>query len=91
MATLREGSTGPDVTKLQARLKELGFNPGNADGSFGPGTEAALMAFQKSEGLLADGIAGPTTVTTGWSCQYSLSDPKRDCQYRLKDVSCHPY
>jgi peptidoglycan L-alanyl-D-glutamate endopeptidase CwlK len=61
MATLREGSKGPEVTKLQQQLKGKGFDPGLIDGQFGPGTEAALIAFQKSEGLAADGIAGPRT------------------------------
>ena len=56
MATLREGSTGPEVTKLQAKLNELGFSPGSVDGNFGPGTEAALIAFQQAKGLAADGI-----------------------------------
>lgn len=62
MANLKGGSSGPEVTKLQQRLKEKGFDPGGIDGKFGPGTEAALMAFQKSEGLAADGIAGPRTL-----------------------------
>ena len=59
---LKEGSTGPAVAKLQAKLKEVGFNPGRADGDFGPATTAALIGFQKSAGLLADGIAGPRTL-----------------------------
>jgi len=62
MANLKEGSSGPEVTRLQQRLKEKGFDPGRIDGAFGPGTEAALTAFQKSEGLAADGIAGPRTL-----------------------------
>ena len=61
MAVLREGSAGSEVAKLQAQLQELGFNPGPIDGRFGPATEAAVLAFQKSAGLLADGIAGPRT------------------------------
>jgi putative chitinase len=61
MAVLREGSAGAEVAKLQAQLQELGFNPGPIDGRFGPATEAAVLAFQKSVGLLADGIAGPRT------------------------------
>lgn len=62
MPVLKEGSSGPEVTSLQTKLKELGFSPGNVDGNFGPSTEAALIAFQKREGLAADGIAGPNTM-----------------------------
>ena len=61
MPFLRIGASGPKVLELQQRLKQLGFNPGKLDGDFGPGTEAAIMAFPKSEGLLVDGTAGPTT------------------------------
>ncbi|HQR50757.1 MAG TPA: peptidoglycan-binding protein [Methylophilaceae bacterium] len=63
MATLKEGDSGKKVIKLQKRLQALGFSPGNIDGEFGPATRAAVIAFQKSEGLLADGIAGPRTQT----------------------------
>ena len=56
------GSKGTAVKNLQKRLKELGFNPGLIDGDFGPGVQAALIAFQKSKGLLADGTAGPRTL-----------------------------
>jgi putative chitinase len=56
---LRIGDQGKAVKALQAALLAHGFNPGLIDGEFGGGTQAALMAFQRSEGLLADGIAGP--------------------------------
>jgi peptidoglycan L-alanyl-D-glutamate endopeptidase CwlK len=59
--TLRQGDSGADVKKLQEALRNAGFNPGLADGVFGGGTQAAVLAFQISEGLLADGIAGPRT------------------------------
>ena len=62
MPVLKAGSTGPDVTNLQQRLKDLGFDPNGVDGNFGPGTKAALIAFQKSKGLTADGVAGPQTM-----------------------------
>ena len=55
---LEEDSKGPAVIRLQKQLKKLGFNPGKIDGDFGPATKAALIAFQRSRGLLADGIAG---------------------------------
>src|SRR5436309_8910875 len=61
MRILRKGSSGPDVLTLQSTLKQLGFDPNGIDGMFGPGTEAAVIAFQKSEGLTADGIVGPKT------------------------------
>ena len=44
---LRSGSNGPAVVTLQKRLQELGYNPGSADGAFGPGTEEALIQFQQ--------------------------------------------
>lgn len=62
MTTLQIGSTGPEVTMLQDALRASGFNPGANDGSFGAGTQAAVIAFQRSEGLLADGVVGPRTA-----------------------------
>src|SRR4030095_13212672 len=61
MPLLKEGSSRPDVTALQQKLKDLGFDPNGVDGNFGPGTKAALIAFQKSKALEADGKAGPNT------------------------------
>jgi murein DD-endopeptidase MepM/ murein hydrolase activator NlpD len=53
---LRRGEpAGPDVLYLQ---NKLGVNP---PGPFGPMTHAAVVAFQKKHGLLADGIVGPLT------------------------------
>ncbi|MHB9117809.1 MAG: peptidoglycan-binding protein [Burkholderiales bacterium] len=63
MNTLSPGAAGDDVAKLQTALSAQGFPPGAADGQFGPATEAALLAFQKSRGLLADGVAGPLTLS----------------------------
>ena len=51
---LKEDSKGPAVIRLQKQLKKLGFNPGKIDGDFGSATKAALIAFQRSWGLLAD-------------------------------------
>jgi putative chitinase len=62
MPILKQGSSGPDVQDLQQKLKDLGFDPNGVDGNFGPGTKAAVIAFQQSKGLQADGIAGPATL-----------------------------
>jgi peptidoglycan hydrolase-like protein with peptidoglycan-binding domain len=62
MPTLKQGSSGPDVRDLQQQLQDLGFDPNGVDGTFGPGTKAAVIAFQNSRGLTADGIVGPNTL-----------------------------
>lgn len=54
--TLRRGSKGDEVKKMQAKLGLA------ADGDFGPGTEAALKKWQAENGLTADGVAGPKTL-----------------------------
>lgn len=62
MATFKFGDKGPKVRKLQEALKAAGFSPGLIDGDYGAGTEAALMAYQRSADLLADGLGGPRTL-----------------------------
>ncbi|HEY2963370.1 MAG TPA: peptidoglycan-binding protein [Pyrinomonadaceae bacterium] len=62
MPVLKRGSSGPDVLTLQSTLKQLGFDPNGVDGIFGPGTEAAVIAFQQSKGLTPDGLVGPNTM-----------------------------
>jgi putative chitinase len=47
---------------LQSRLSALGFYRGRIDGDYGPVTRAAVMSFQRSRELKADGIAGPITL-----------------------------
>ena len=59
--TLQNGSRGALVSSLQSRLAELGYYTGAIDGDFGPGTEAAVKAFQAQNGLTPDGIAGAYT------------------------------
>jgi peptidoglycan hydrolase-like protein with peptidoglycan-binding domain len=58
---LREGDTGPAVAELQRLLNAHGANI-PVDGDFGPATMAALLAFQRAQGLVADGVAGPQTM-----------------------------
>ncbi|MBR2823827.1 MAG: peptidoglycan-binding protein [Clostridia bacterium] len=61
--SLQRGFTGSDeVRALQKRLRQLGYYTGSADGDFGPGTEAAVKAFQRANGLTADGKAGEKTL-----------------------------
>ncbi|MBS7299443.1 MAG: peptidoglycan-binding protein [Eubacteriales bacterium] len=59
--TLRSGSKGDDVVKLQTALNALGYDCGEADGIFGAKTEAAVRNFQRDHSLTVDGIAGRDT------------------------------
>lgn len=58
---LRQGSRGAGVEALQERLTAAG-HPVAVDGQFGPGTRAAVVAFQTERGLEADGVVGLATA-----------------------------
>jgi len=61
LLTLRRGNTGEAVKYLQQSLTKLGYNPESIDGIFGGATETAVRSFQKSKGLIVDGIVGNNT------------------------------
>ena len=65
--SLKEGMNGDAVRALQKRLKTLGYYSGKVDGDYGSGTVAAVSAFQQSNGLKADGIAGTATLNALYS------------------------
>lgn len=58
--TMKKGARGEDVKWLQWELADRGYSCA-VDGSFGPGTKEALMAYQVSAGLVPDGSCGPAT------------------------------
>lgn len=60
-SVLRQGSKGSDVKEMQRRLKNWGYYKGSVDGVFGAQTKAAVISFQKKNGLKADGIVGKAT------------------------------
>lgn len=62
MTVLKLGSQGQDVLNVQCALAAAGLYGGDLDGSFGPGTEAAVISFQKNNGLLADGVVDAATA-----------------------------
>lgn len=57
---LENGSSGSDVSQLQKFLNDHGAHL-TVDGQFGPITEAAVKAYQKSQGISPDGVVGPIT------------------------------
>ena len=73
MQTLRSGSRGPDVKRVQQALNRRMLLPNNPltrppmkrlveDSIFGPKTEAMVREFQRINGIKVDGIAGPITL-----------------------------
>jgi peptidoglycan hydrolase-like protein with peptidoglycan-binding domain len=50
------------VKAIQRGLGQAGFNPGPVDGVFGPQTQAAVLGFQATRGLIPDGEVGPRTA-----------------------------
>ena len=61
VAVLKNGSRGSEVKEVQRRLKLWGYYNGSVDGVFGAGTKKAVVAFQKKNGLTADGVVGKAT------------------------------
>ena len=64
--TLRRGSTGSDVERLQFYLHAVApytteIQTVAQDAIFGPATESAVMAYQSLSGLASDGVVGPAT------------------------------
>ena len=60
-AVLKQGASGGEVREVQRRLKLWGYYNGSVDGVFGAGTRSAVIAFQKKNGLKADGVVGKST------------------------------
>ena len=61
VAVLRQGAKGNEVKEVQRRLKAWGYYNGSVDGVFGTSTKLAVVAFQKKNGLKADGVVGSAT------------------------------
>ena len=59
--TLKKGARGNITKLLQEKLVSFGYNTNGIDGIFGIGTKKAVMSFQRSNGLVADGIVGQNT------------------------------
>jgi peptidoglycan hydrolase-like protein with peptidoglycan-binding domain/DNA invertase Pin-like site-specific DNA recombinase len=78
-AVLTEGSGfaqaggSEQVRLLQRRLQALGQAPGPIDGLFGPRTEAAVLRFQREQGIATDGVAGPQTANALRHAHLTLS------------------
>ena len=86
MKTLKKGSKGKMVEKLQTLLNAAGYECGKADGMFGNKTLVAVKSFQKDKGLTVDGIVGAKT----WSVLQATSgrfEPK-SAHFKMSEFKC---
>jgi peptidoglycan hydrolase-like protein with peptidoglycan-binding domain len=60
---LKKGTSGSQVQKLQEKLQSLGYLTENPTGVFTAETEKAVIMFQQSKGLTADGVVGSKTMS----------------------------
>lgn len=81
--TLKKGSKGAEVTRLQQALIDLGYLSGAADGDFGQNTQDAVILFQAVNSLSADGIAGAQTLSTLFGGSALSADEAPEMDYLL--------
>lgn len=86
--TVKQGSRGETVKKIQQKLKRWGYYNGAVDGIFGAQTRKAVILFQKRNGLVADGIVGNRTFQAlGISVSNSSSQTSGTNGYSSSDVA----
>ena len=90
--TLKSGSTGDDVKKLQTAL---GFTGKDVDGIYGKKTQQAVTDYQKANGLTVDGIAGNQTLgslyATAPATTPSATTPQQSNTYQYEAFTYDPY
>lgn len=77
MSLPKQGDTGEDVKLWQYLLAELGYDPGDADGQYGPKMAAAVNKFRADRGVAA------STSVSGWTAFAILKELAR--KYAGKD------
>lgn len=78
MKAIRKGDKGAAVKSWQNFLCGLGYSKVIADGDFGKMTEAATVDFQKSHGLLSDGVVGNSTYAKAMQFDFQLVEDPED-------------
>ena len=83
-STLKNGSTGNEVKKLQTRLTELGYFYGDIGGNYLTKTTQAVKNFQKQIGLYPDGVSTPALqdlMYSDWAPRYKAYNQSEDGSY----------
>lgn len=93
---LKKGMSGEDVRAVKDRLLELGYLKASTHSTFGSDTRSAVKAFQKANGLTADGLVGTATWAAlfGDAAPVAPAEPsdmaKRMCELAALYIG-HPY
>lgn len=85
----RYGDSGDKVKAIQQKLKDLEYFTGSCTGTFGPATEEAVKAFQRKNGLSADGVVGDGTMSKLFSSK-AVSNKKTPTPKPTKKVTATP-
>lgn len=84
-----KGDEGDDVSDLQELLNETELQPRlELDGDFGEKTEDAVIHYQASRGLAADGICGPVTWASLYENKPPLPPPPHALSMREIEAVC---
>lgn len=71
---IRRGDRSAEVADVQARLRALGLDIDDENGSFDVSTEQAVRTFQQRRQILADGIVGTNTWNELVEANWRLGD-----------------
>lgn len=82
---IRIGDRGIKVVELQRELSRLNYPVGGIDGIFGRNTEISIKMFQKDNGLIIDGIAGPKTLEKLYTNSHIIK-PLKSSYYKKGNV-----
>lgn len=87
-AVLQQGNRGSNVRTLQTKLKRWGYYKGSVDGIFGAQTKEAVKYFQRSNGLVADGIVGSKTLKAlGMTISSNQNNSSNNTSFSDQDVA----
>ena len=82
------GKGSEDVKKLQEALQDAGYELSKfgTDGQYGKETEEAVKAFQRAQGIVADGIVGPETIAKLQEATASTEDLSGSVDGLINDI-----
>lgn len=85
--TLKKGSKGETVKKMQQKLKNWGYYNSTVDGIYGTKTVEAVKYFQRRNNLVVDGIAGPKTLSAMGISSGSSQSSSSTSSYSEADIA----